>query len=95
MLVKSNSCLGKVVYSKAGRDSDRFFIIVDVIDNEYVYICDGKLRVIEKPKKKKIKHLAFTSSIAEDIKDLLVSGKKVSNAMIREFLQSYDNNKEV
>jgi hypothetical protein len=25
----------------------------------------------------------------------LVSEKKISNAMIREFLQSYDNNKEV
>ncbi|WP_123054708.1 KOW domain-containing RNA-binding protein [Clostridium sp. JN-1] len=95
MLLQSNSCLGKVVYSKAGRDSDKFFIVVDIIDDNYVYICDGKLRTIERPKKKKIKHLGFTSLIAEDIKDLLVSEKKISNAMIREFLQSYDNNKEV
>ncbi|WP_162920227.1 KOW domain-containing RNA-binding protein [Clostridium fermenticellae] len=93
--MKSNSCLGKVVYSKAGRDSNRFFIIVGILDSNYVYICDGDLRLIENPKKKKIKHLTFTNSTAEDIKDLLLSGKKISNAMIRKFLQSYDNNKEV
>lgn len=80
--------LGTVVYSKAGRDSDRKFIIIDIIDNDYVYICDGDLRKIEKPKKKKIRHLMFTEIVAEDIKESLVSNVKVSNSQIRKFLQS-------
>ncbi|NMM63523.1 RNA-binding protein [Clostridium sp. P21] len=95
MLLDSNSCIGKLVCSKAGRDKGKFFIILSVLDDEYVYICDGDLRTVEKPKKKKVKHLNFTSSVAEEIRDLLISNQKVNSAMIRKFMQSYDKNKEV
>lgn len=95
MLLDSNSYLGKVVYSKAGRDKDKFFIILDVLNGDYVNVSDGILRTVDKPKKKKIKHLGFTSVTAEEIKNLLLSDEKVTDAMIRKILQSYDNNKEV
>jgi len=94
-LLDTNNYLGRVVFSKAGRDKDKFFIILSVLDDKYVYITDGLLRNVDKPKKKKIKHLAFTNVIAEEIRNLLMSSEKVSNAMIRKFLQSYDNDKEV
>ncbi|WP_010237737.1 MULTISPECIES: KOW domain-containing RNA-binding protein [Clostridium] len=87
--------LGTVVYSKAGRDTDRKFIIMDIIDKEYVYICDGDLRKVQKPKKKKIKHLMFTETVAEDIKKSLISNVEVSNLQVRRFLQSLGTNKEV
>lgn len=90
-----NELLGTVVYSKAGRDIDKTFIILDVVDKEYVYICDGALRKIEKPKKKKIKHLVFTEKVASDIKQSLISKTKVSNSEIKKFLQSLGTNKEV
>lgn len=82
-----NSLLGKVVHSKSGRDRNRYFIIVGILNEDYVYISDGNLRKIEKPKKKKIKHLIFTDMIAQDIKELITNNKKVSNSMIRKFLQ--------
>ncbi|GAA0116395.1 KOW domain-containing RNA-binding protein [Clostridium senegalense] len=82
-----NSLLGKVVHSKSGRDRNRYFIIVGILNEDYVYISDGDLRKIEKPKKKKIKHLIFTDMIAQDIKELITNNKKVSNSMIRKFLQ--------
>lgn len=91
----NKDCLGTVVYSKAGRDVDRKFIIMDIIDKEYVYICDGDLRKIEKPKKKKIRHLMFTETVAEDIKQCLMSNVEVSNSQIKRFLQSLCTNKEV
>jgi len=94
-LLDSNDHLAKVVYSKAGRDKDKFFIIISVLDEKYVYISDGSLRSISKPKKKKIKHLAFTNILDEEIRNLLISGEKINNAMIIKKLQSYDNNKEV
>ena len=50
--------LGQVVRSRAGRDKNRFFIVVMIRDEDYVYIADGDLRKIEKSKLKKIKHLA-------------------------------------
>lgn len=85
-----NNYLGVVVYSKAGRDSGKKFIVLDIINEEYVHISDGDLRRVEKPKRKKIKHLIFTDLIFEDI----ISNKEVSNSEIRKFLQSLGTNKE-
>jgi Ribosomal protein L14E/L6E/L27E len=95
ILLDTNNYFGRVVSSKAGRDKDKFFIILGVLDDEYVYISDGLLRSVDKPKKKKVKHLALTNVIAEEIRNLLMSSEKVSNAVIRKILQSYDNDKEV
>ncbi|WP_027625100.1 KOW domain-containing RNA-binding protein [Clostridium lundense] len=93
--MKDNGQIGKVVYSKTGRDKGRFFIVVGVLSEEYVYISDGSLRFIEKPKKKKVKHLVFTNVVADEIKNELLADKSVSNSIIRKFLQSHDMNKEV
>lgn len=91
----NNNCLGKIVYSKAGRDQGKVFVVVSVLNDKYVYVCDGSLRPVEKPKKKKIKHLEFTNIIAEEIGNLSISDGKVTNAIIKRILQSYDNDKEV
>ena len=50
---------GSVVISKAGRDKGYFLAVVDFNDKE-VFVCDGKERPVEKPKKKKPLHLAIT-----------------------------------
>jgi ribosomal protein L14E/L6E/L27E len=93
--LEQNDNIGKVVYSKAGRDKDRVFIIVGRLNDEYVYISDGCLRLIQKPKKKKIKHLSFTNMLSEEIRELILSGNTINNSLIRKFLQSHDMNKEV
>lgn len=87
--------IGKVVYSKSGRDAGRAFIIVGIINDEYVYISDGDLRPIEKPKKKKIKHLYISNVYAERIKVMLEQQDKVSNREIIDFLKHMNSNKEV
>ena len=93
--MEQNTLLGKVVNSKAGRDMHRNFIVVGIINNEYVYISDGELRKVAKPKKKKVKHLNFTDTVAEEIRDALLSEKEVTNSKIKIFLQSADIGKEV
>ena len=45
---------GQVVKSKAGRDKDKIFVIIN-IEEEYAYLADGHLRRMEKPKQKKMK----------------------------------------
>ena len=47
---------GSLVRSKAGHDKDDIFVIIGQQD-EYVWIADGKRRTVEKPKRKKKKHL--------------------------------------
>lgn len=90
-----HSLLGKVVHSKSGRDKGRYFIVIGIIDTEYVYIADGDLRKIEKPKRKKVKHLSFTNLVANDVRDAILSNSKISNSKIRKFLQVEDIIEEV
>ena len=48
--------VGMLAKSKAGHDKGQVYVIFDV-DDAYVYLVDGKIRTIEKPKKKKKKHV--------------------------------------
>lgn len=93
--MNKDNYIGRVVYSKAGRDAERFFIIVNVIDNEYVHIVDGDLRKVENPKKKKIRHIVILEEFSTGIKDKLENNEYVNNSMIRKFLENRDVNKEV
>lgn len=61
-------CAGTVVYSVAGRDKKRPFVIVGVADEDSgtVYIADGALHTLSSPKRKKLKHLRVTDSVLRD-----------------------------
>ena len=48
---------GRVVLSTQGRDEGRYFIVLEVIDENFVLMADGLTRKIDHPKKKKVKHL--------------------------------------
>lgn len=47
---------GMLAKSKAGHDKGHLYVIYSV-DETYVYLVDGKIRTIDKPKKKKRKHV--------------------------------------
>lgn len=79
--------VGQVVKSKAGRDKDRNFIIIDVVDEQYVLVADGDLRKLDHPKKKKIRHLAKYNIICEEVKNRLNSGEKITNLLLRRELE--------
>ena len=53
---------GRVVRSKAGHDSNNIFAVVGT-DGDYILICDGKERKVEKPKRKNPKHIERTSFV--------------------------------
>ena len=71
---------GSVVRAKAGRDKDKFFLVKEVSEG-FAYICDGKRRKLENPKKKNLIHLELTNTTAEDSMD--------TNRKIRKFLSDY------
>ena len=48
-----NPVIGRVAYSKSGRDKGAF-IIIDILDEDFVLISDGDLRPVEKPKRKEL-----------------------------------------
>lgn len=79
--------LGQVVFSKAGRDAGRKFVIVGMADDEHVLIADGDLRKIENPKKKKVKHLSYEDKVISEIYDKLISKHKITNSELRKLLE--------
>ena len=80
--------VGRIAVSKAGRDTGRVFVIMQVIDTHYVYIVDGDLRKLDRPKKKKLKHLKLTENVLSSIEQKLTEKTKVFDAEIRSAIKS-------
>ena len=74
---------GRVVESTAGRDKNRYFVVLSVLDNAYCILSDGKARKVDMPKKKKIKHLRVTEFFLETIAEKLAAEQTVTNSMLR------------
>ena len=47
---------GMLAKSKAGHDTGKVYVIMD-IDDTYVYLADGRIRTLDKLKRKKKKHV--------------------------------------
>ena len=85
--------VGQIVYSKCGRDEGRAFVVVK-IENGYVYLADGKLRLLNKPKRKKMKHVQTTHTISDEMKEKLENNRYILDADIRRFLKKYSGRAE-
>lgn len=63
---------GSIVKSMAGHDSGGYFLVLRR-EGDYVLLADGKRRKIEKPKRKKQKHVRLvevsTIPITDDLTD--------------------------
>ena len=77
-----------VVVSLAGRDKGQLFFVLDT-DDLFVYIADGKGRRVEKPKRKKRKHVALLPRRDSRVADKIRSGDKVLNSELRRELAIY------
>lgn len=75
--------LGSVVNSRAGRDAGRPFLVIRELDQDYVLIADGGLRTMDRPKKKKRRHLKPTGRVDTHLREKLMGGEPVSNKEIR------------
>ena len=93
MLSTKEVTTGQFVKSKAGRDKDRVFIIISILDDEYVLVADGDLRRMENPKKKKSKHLSKYKLISDTVKNNHLNLKKITNSIIKKEIEKYGLNK--
>ena len=83
--------IGEIVYSIRGRDAERYFVVIDIYER-FVYICDGKVRLLEKPKRKNIAHIKSTNQIDYIIKKKLQQ-KVLNNRELRDILRDFGINK--
>ena len=57
--------IGRIVCSKAGRDKGYFMVAVKVEGN-FLHLCDGKERPLERTKRKNIKHINLTTAVLDE-----------------------------
>jgi hypothetical protein len=77
--------IADVVIPLNGRDAGKRFIVIGEED-EYSLLADGKCRRVEKPKRKKNKHVRREDGISGPIAEKLLKGEKVTNSEIRRVL---------
>ena len=82
-IVKSN-----IVKSTAGRDEGDFFFVLDT-QGEFLLLADGKSRRVEKPKKKKRKHVSFAGESHSVVADKIRSSEKITNSELRKAIAAY------
>lgn len=82
-----------VVKSLRGRDTGEMFFVLES-DGVYALIADGKGRRIEKPKKKKLRHLEFIGRSYDRTDQKLRAGEKVTNSELRRALADKAGNEE-
>ena len=85
--------IGQIVFSKAGRDKGDAFVILG-IDGEYLYLVDGVARPLERPKRKKAKHVQPTKTVAACIKEAVDARQNMKNADFRSALKKYQREME-
>ena len=76
---------GRVVLSTQGRDEGRYFIVLEVIDKNFVLMADGLTRKIDHPKKKKIKHLR-PKPILVNVDGSTLPNKHLQDSDLRRYL---------
>ena len=77
-----------LVVSKAGRDQGQLFYVIAAVE-QYVYLADGKSRRLEKPKRKKRKHIEQIPRTESRIAEKIRNGEKVLNSELRKELASF------
>ncbi len=83
--------VGSVVYSTAGRDEGRFFMVLEIVDDSFVSIVDGDIRKLGRPKRKKVKHLRNTGEVLDGIAAKVLTSAKIYDAEIFSALRKYNS----
>ena len=77
-----NMNISDVVVSTAGHDQGELFYVIDM-DEQFLYLANGKDRTLDKPKRKKRKHVQKVLRSETRVAAKLASGDKVLNSELR------------
>lgn len=76
-----DSAAGRIVQSSSGRDKGTYLLCVGRMDN-FLLVCDGKRRPLERPKRKNPRHVIITD-------DRLPPEDVQTNRALRRSLRQY------
>ena len=74
--------ISDVVVSTTGRDHGQWFYVVNE-DSNFLYLANGKDRTLDKPKRKKRKHVQKVLRSETRVAQKILAGDKVLNGELR------------
>ena len=77
-----NINISDVVVSTAGHDEGQLFYVIDM-DDQFLYLANGKDRSLDKLKRKKRKHVQKVLRSETRVAEKLIRGDKVLNSELR------------
>ena len=77
-----------IVKATAGRDAGKLFFVLDV-EGEFLLLADGKTRRLERPKRKKRRHVVFQARFDCRTAEKIRSGEKLANSELRKTLAQF------
>lgn len=80
--------IGMMAKSLAGHDKGKIYLISGA-DEQYVYLVDGERRTLDRPKRKKKKHIQIDRGIPAWIQQLLAEGKKIQDSDVIKVRREY------
>ena len=81
--------IGDIVVSIAGHDRGEYYLVIEC-DKDFIYVADGRLKTLDKPKKKNIKHVSRLGKSDEFI-DIRNSDDNFNDAKLIYLLKNWRN----
>lgn len=85
---------GKLAISKSGHDKGSLYVILKE-ETANLYLADGRLKTVEKPKKKNKKHVQLIQRLPEEITQLMPQDGEFRNEDIKRIIKLYQKRQEV
>ena len=76
-IVKAN-----IVKSTAGRDKGELFFVL-ATEGDFLLLADGKLRPVERPKRKRRKHVVLRRADSGELSRRIRSNESITNSELR------------
>lgn len=80
--------VGMMAKSLSGHDKDSLYIIMDIKD-DFVFLVDGRIKTLEKPKKKRKKHIQIIYEKPQIIVNKLENNEIIQNEDIKRSIKLY------
>lgn len=80
---------GDIVMSIMGHDRGEIYLVLESNEN-FVYLADGRLKTLDKPKKKNIKHINRLGKCDEFI-DIKMRGDSFDDVKVKYLLKRWRN----
>lgn len=79
---------GKLAIATSGHDKGNIYVIIKE-ETDFVFLADGRLKPMEKLKKKNKRHIQIIKKLPEEITDILRPDKDFRNEEIKRAIKLY------